>query len=236
MRADVRRNRRLLLDAAVAVLVEQGGEAPLDTIAKRAGLGAATLYRHFPSREALIKAVALHSFDQVAELAEQELTGGIGPAATADADRSVERQLVGEPDALPAQRRCAGFARAVLELRLGAFMPSLLPQLAQMEPDEHLDAALARMLRAVDQLVDEAQRCGELRGDVAAEDLLVVLAVVSRPLEGLPPEFSNTMMPRLLAIAMDGLRPPVDGRLLPTAPGRAARASVLSALAPEDRR
>ena len=56
-RRDARRNRELLVTAAHEVFTEQGLEAPLDVIARRAGVGNATLYRHFPSRAALIDAV-----------------------------------------------------------------------------------------------------------------------------------------------------------------------------------
>lgn len=56
-RRDARRNRELLIEAAHEVFTEQGLEAPLDVIARRAGIGNATLYRHFPSRTALVDAV-----------------------------------------------------------------------------------------------------------------------------------------------------------------------------------
>ena len=57
MRADARRNCELLIATAREVFTEKGAEAPLDEIAKRAGVGAGTLYRHFPTREALVEAV-----------------------------------------------------------------------------------------------------------------------------------------------------------------------------------
>lgn len=56
-RRDARRNRELLVEAAHEVFTEQGLEAALDVIARRAGVGNATLYRHFPSRAALVDAV-----------------------------------------------------------------------------------------------------------------------------------------------------------------------------------
>ena len=56
-RADARRNRDLLLEAAGAVFEERGIEAPLDEIARRAGVGIGTLYRHFPTRDAVVEAV-----------------------------------------------------------------------------------------------------------------------------------------------------------------------------------
>jgi Bacterial regulatory proteins, tetR family len=55
MRADAQRNRRLLLDAECRVFIEAGMEAPLELIARRAGVGIATLYRHFRRRDALVR-------------------------------------------------------------------------------------------------------------------------------------------------------------------------------------
>src|ERR1043166_3375707 len=57
LRADARRNRDRLLDAAVRAFSQDGADVTLDTIAKRAGVGIGTLYRHFPTREALVEAV-----------------------------------------------------------------------------------------------------------------------------------------------------------------------------------
>ncbi|GIM91906.1 TetR/AcrR family transcriptional regulator [Paractinoplanes toevensis] len=68
-RADARRNQEALLDAAAAVFVASGVEAPIRDIAARAGVGTATIYRHFPTRADLIVAVYRH---QVEELAEAE--------------------------------------------------------------------------------------------------------------------------------------------------------------------
>ena len=59
MRADAQKSRRLLLDAACALLIEVGPDASLEAIARRAGVGIATLYRHFPQRSALVRAVAV---------------------------------------------------------------------------------------------------------------------------------------------------------------------------------
>ena len=73
MRADARRNRVLLLDAAVEMILEIGAEPPLDGIARRAGVGIGTLYRHFPDRQSLLSAVAQHVLDQSAVTAEAAL-------------------------------------------------------------------------------------------------------------------------------------------------------------------
>ena len=64
MRADARRNRRRLLDAAIELILELGGEPSRDAIAGRAGVGIATLYRNFPDRQTLLRAVALDVLDR----------------------------------------------------------------------------------------------------------------------------------------------------------------------------
>ena len=61
LRADARDNRRKLIQAARDVLIDRGPAAPLEEIARRAGTGIATLYRHFPDRQAHIRAAILHA-------------------------------------------------------------------------------------------------------------------------------------------------------------------------------
>jgi len=66
-RADARRNEETLLDAAAAIFVASGVEAPIRDIAAKAGVGTATIYRHFPTRADLIIAVYRHQVDALAE-------------------------------------------------------------------------------------------------------------------------------------------------------------------------
>jgi len=76
-RADARRNQETLLDAAASVFVASGVEAPIRDIAVRAGVGTATIYRHFPTRADLIVAVYRHQVEALAEA---------GPALSASSD------------------------------------------------------------------------------------------------------------------------------------------------------
>ena len=73
-RSDSLRNRELLLEAAAAVFGGGGPDASLDAVARQAGVGIGTLYRHFPTREALFEAVYRHAVDQLGELAERLAT------------------------------------------------------------------------------------------------------------------------------------------------------------------
>src|SRR5579862_5532621 len=79
MRADARRSRAKLLEAATAAFSEHGADAPLEDIAKRAGVGIGTLYRHFPTREALQESVFRSQVDGVCAYG-QELAGAPVPA------------------------------------------------------------------------------------------------------------------------------------------------------------
>ncbi|POM22588.1 HTH-type transcriptional regulator LuxR [Actinomadura rubteroloni] len=81
-RADALRNERTLLDAAAAVFVASGVEAPVRDIAARAGVGVATIYRHFPTRADLIIAVYRHQVEACAEAGTALLEGGTAPHAT----------------------------------------------------------------------------------------------------------------------------------------------------------
>ncbi|MEV0148203.1 MULTISPECIES: helix-turn-helix domain-containing protein [unclassified Nonomuraea] len=80
-RADARRNEKTLLDAAAAIFVTSGVEAPLRDIAARAGVGTATIYRHFPTRADLIIAVYRHQIEALVEAGPALLAGSATPHA-----------------------------------------------------------------------------------------------------------------------------------------------------------
>lgn len=79
MRADARRNGETLLEAAAAVFVRSGVEAPIRDIAREAGVGTATIYRHFPARADLIVAVYRHQVEALAEAGPALLAGSGTP-------------------------------------------------------------------------------------------------------------------------------------------------------------
>ena len=74
LRADARRNRVRVLTAAQEAFADEGPSVPLDEIARRAGVGAGTVYRHFPSKELLFEAVVLDAIEQLAEQARERLS------------------------------------------------------------------------------------------------------------------------------------------------------------------
>src|SRR3954447_640418 len=73
LRADARRNRERVVAAAGVVFAEQGNDAQMDDVAKRAGVGVGTVYRHFPTKEALIEALAMDRFEKVLAVGKEAL-------------------------------------------------------------------------------------------------------------------------------------------------------------------
>ncbi|MGI8328814.1 TetR/AcrR family transcriptional regulator [Actinomadura scrupuli] len=148
LRADAERNRRRILDAAAKAFAERGLEVPLDEIAERAGVGIATLYRRFPSREDLIAAAFADKLAEYAEAAERALRA-------ADPWDGF-RDLVEHMCALQAADR--GFTD-VITLTLNCTS-------AQAQRD--------RAQTAFAVLVRRAQDAGVLRDDFVPEDLLLL--------------------------------------------------------------
>ncbi|MFI5620759.1 TetR/AcrR family transcriptional regulator [Streptomyces sp. NPDC051567] len=192
-RADAVRNRERILTAAREVLVEFGPGAPFDEVARRAGIGNATLYRHFPDRAALVHHVVLFVMDRVAAHAE---------AALAE-----------EPDAFAALQR---FTHAAADERIGALCPMLAGDFDREHPEllaarDALDAASAALLA-------EGQRAGLIRADIGVGDLMIALSQLSRPLPGTACLDVDRFFHRHLQLFLDGLRTPARSVL----PGSAA--------------
>ncbi|MFJ8473833.1 TetR/AcrR family transcriptional regulator [Kitasatospora sp. NPDC094011] len=158
MRADAERSRRRILDAACEVFLERGPDAPLDAVVRRAGVGPATLYRRFPDREALVRALVT---DLLARLAE-----------------AAEEARAAEPDPYEALRR---FVHAAADLRMGAAIVVLLERLVV---DEELAAVRRGAVVAVEGLLGAAREAGRVRADVGMGDLVLLCVRVSRPLPG----------------------------------------------------
>lgn len=193
LRADASRNRERIVLAAREVFVELGADAPLDDIAKRAGVGNATLYRNFQDRTALIREVILlvkHRILAAAEAAPAESTGPF--------------------DAL--QR----FTHTAADEHVGALCPLLTDRIDPFDPD--LVEARERITAAVAGLVDRAREAGELRPDVDHGDLFIAISQLNRPLPGTSCNLINDFVHRHLQIFLDGLRSPARSEL----PGRAA--------------
>jgi AcrR family transcriptional regulator len=181
LRADARRNREQLLAAAREVFVEQGPGAPLEDIARRAGVGIATLYRRFPDRESLMRTVVLDALDRVgheARLAQAE-----------------------EPDALAALVR---YMHRALDLRIAAVIPALLDALTL--EDEEMLRAREKAAAPLEDIVDAAHAEGSLRPDVTFGDIGLMIVRISRPLPGpFPRPVNDALAHRHLDLLVAGL-------------------------------
>ncbi|MFE7119438.1 TetR/AcrR family transcriptional regulator [Streptomyces sp. NPDC057654] len=188
LRADAVRNRERIVAAAREMLVEHGIEVPLDEIARRAGVGNATLYRHFADRSELIHHVTLSVMSRIAEQAE--------------------RVRAEEPDAFLALRR---FVHAAADERIGALCPLLAQGVERDHPD--LTAARERLDRAIEAVMGAARDAGALRSDIAVGDLMVALTQLTRPLPGSGCLNFDQFVHRHLQLFLDGLMTPARSEL-----------------------
>jgi AcrR family transcriptional regulator len=178
-RADSARNRQLLIDAAKAGFAEVGLNVSLEEIARRAGVGIGTLYRHFPSREAVVEAVYRR---EVAQLVD-----------------AVPHLLETSPAGEALHQWMHLFVNYIATKRLIA--PSLGAVAGRTSPPQATPAELIR--QAISTLIKSAVRSGDVRKDIDPSDLLRALVGVSY---GNPDADWEASARRLIDILMDGLR------------------------------
>ena len=177
MRADARQNRRRLLDAAAELILEIGGEPSRDAVAKAAGVGIATLYRHFPNQQDLLRGVALDVLDR---------TVAAGEAALAEVDGGT------------ALRR---YLHAAIDIGLGA-VNIVHPLLDDVDWPEQRAAAQD----VLDRLVAAAHRDEAIAADITAADVALATIRFCRPLAiGLDSAEERATAHRQLDIYIDGL-------------------------------
>ncbi|MFI5763982.1 TetR/AcrR family transcriptional regulator [Streptomyces sp. NPDC051563] len=181
VRRDARRNRELLLAAARKAFAAQGLDAPLDEIARRAGVGNATLYRHFPTRAALIDAVF-----------QDALQGTVDAGEEARGATDAWEGLVHYLDAV--------FTVLSSDRGINDLMTS------PVEGVTSLDAVHVHNHETMALLVDRAQRDGTMRTDVTVEDLLMSLATLGRSVPSLAAAGPPNAWRRQLALFLDALR------------------------------
>ena len=182
-RADGRRNREALLSRAAELIAEQGPGVPLDEIARAAGVGNATLYRHFPDRNSLLHAIAKQVIGLTAEAAERALTE--------------------ETDSYQA---LACYLREAVQVRVAWVMPAIAAALDR--DDAELAGLRARSVAAIAKLIVNAQRGGVIRPDVTFGDISLLLIRLARPLPpGQDRAVQDSVAQRHLTILLAGLRP-----------------------------
>ena len=181
LRADAQRNYQRLVTAASAAFAEHGADdASLEEIARRAGVGIGTLYRHFPNRQALLEAVYRDQVDVLSDRARQ-LSESENPGA------ALEEWL----------RALVSFGRTKRSLTSA--------MLATLDKDSELLSTCSLIMRsAATMLLKRAQEAGVVRADADATDLLRLVHAVSMAVEREPADRGQA--DRLLGLIMDGLR------------------------------
>ncbi len=179
VRADAQRNLDALLQAAKAVFTTQGVDAPVREIAEKAGVGVGTLYRHFPQRADLIAAVFRREIDACADAA---------PVLAAEYPTFC---CAGAVD-----RTLCRFRRH--QARTGRGAPCRRSRLSGAAAHRN-----ARLLPALDGLLESAAAAGEIRPGVDAEELLTAIANLCAPAHG---NASLAQTQRMVALLVDGLR------------------------------
>jgi AcrR family transcriptional regulator len=180
LRADARRNVERLISAARDAFATEGPNAPLDDIARAAGVGSGTLYRHFPNRVALLEAVYRANVERLC----------------ADGERLVAT----EPPAQALLEWLRGFVTVLLEKR------GLAAALTEEGRTSELFAQCHAMINATGaQLLDGAKSAGAVREDVPLADVLKMAKAFALAAETSPE--GAALAQRLLVLSMDGLRP-----------------------------
>lgn len=205
LRADAARNRDAIVAVARDVFAEQGLEAPLEAIAARAGVGIATLYRRFPSREKLVAAALV---DKVAEYTE------------------AARHALATPDPWDG---FAGCVQRICELQAGdrGLSDLLSMTLSADEQVEELRRTANELLTTV---IGRAKAAGALRQDFVREDLVLLLIATAGIMHVTGADAPGAWR-RFVALALDGFRSQASS--LPAPPSTAQMTSAMIRLARE---
>ncbi|MFI0960658.1 TetR/AcrR family transcriptional regulator [Streptomyces sp. NPDC021080] len=210
-RRDALRNRKLLTDKAREVFAEQGLDAPLDDIARRAGVGNATLYRHFPTRAALVDEVFRNALTETTEAGDRARTAEDAWTGLTEYLRTV-------------------FAGLAADRGTNDLMTT------NLEGVTSLEAIHAHNRTTLDGLLRLGQEQGTVRPDLTTEDLLFALAALGRAVPALVTVAPDAWV-RPLTLLLDGLRARPATPPLPTpALSEADLGTVLLNLGPHGRR
>jgi AcrR family transcriptional regulator len=188
-RADARRNHQRVLAAARAVFAEQGVDAQMDEIARKAGVGVGTVYRHFPDKRALLEALVVERFRQFAEAGRRVLEHG-------EVTWEAFSRWLHECGAVQANDR--------------AYCGMLTEELpAGVDGDVAADVGLDQITA---EIVERGKRAGVLREDLQFTDVpLVMCGVGVTALRGHGP--AGGSWERHLALVLDGMRAPAASKL-----------------------
>jgi AcrR family transcriptional regulator len=179
-RTDAQRNRECILEVAKEAFARFGANTSLDDIAKKAGVGAGTLYRHFPTRDALLEAVYHTEVDKLAA-AERELSAKLPPVEALRAWMLLFVDYIA--------------AKHIIDPALNTIVGG---------PSRMYEASRTQITGAIDALVKRAIKSGDIRKDLDPFDLLRALIGVSNVASG--PDWQQSAR-RLVEILITGSRP-----------------------------
>lgn len=186
-RSDARDNRERILEAARTVFAADGPTVPMRRIARHAGVGPATLYRHFPTKEALVTEAFAGQMRACYAIVDEGL-------ADADPGRGFTSTI---------ERLCELHAR---DRGFTAAFTAEFPHALDFAADRE------RAVKSLAELTRRAREAGHLRADVEASDVILIL-MANGGLHAASPAARVTASRRFAALAIRGLRPPSGGRL-----------------------
>lgn len=178
LRADARRNRVRILDAARAEFAESGGDAQMDAVAARAGVGVGTVYRHFPTKDALLTELIRERFEHFVALAQDALS-------VEDPWEAFSGLMHANAELCAAD---AGTQHVFLQID-----PGVAPRLA----------AETGLLELAQRSIERGQAAGQIRPDFSAEDIGMVMCGVASAMHFGDPAWDWR---RHLGFVLDGLR------------------------------
>ncbi len=193
-RADAVRNRDLLITAAAEAFAARGADVPLEDIARNAGVGIGTLYRHFPTRESLVEAVYRHEIDVLCERADQLL------------------------ESMPPEQALAEWMQLfVVHVATKRGMLSLLKPMLSTNPN-FSDQTRGRATAAATKLLEAGVAAGTIRADVNGGDLLRAVGGICMSTD----QERSAASERLVGLLFDGLRHGAAGSRNAPPPGNAS--------------
>ncbi|MGH9016454.1 MAG: TetR/AcrR family transcriptional regulator [Acidimicrobiales bacterium] len=185
MRADAVKNRARILEAAEEIFATQGVSVPIDTVAERAGLGVGTLYRHFPTKEALFEAIVVARLEQLVDLVRTECASDDPGQALFSFLRQFAAQAAAKKDLFEA------LSSAGIDIK------------------SRCSEMVDEMKRTIDLLRERAVEAGALRADVSTDEMVGL--VMGACQAGEHAGTDDVGCQRMVAIVCDGLRVPTPG-------------------------
>jgi AcrR family transcriptional regulator len=178
LRADAAKNRERILEAAEATFTAEGASAPIDAVAQRAGVGVGTVYRHFPTKEALFEAIVAARLDELCETTRQLAESEAPDEAAFSFLREFGRQASAKQDLFDAM------------------------DAAGLDIKSTCAARVDELTRGVELLLERAKVAGAVRDDVATSEVMALIVGACHSKQ------DDVACQRMVEIVCDGIRKP----------------------------